>query len=166
MPWMVPVSFLPCWNIIINSIQFMFNLSTSLLLNTIPIKGQTDIVFPSKCINTGLTSQLFLSVWENMQFQKQSLAMDNVEGQLLGEAFSFQWGLKCFCLWNEKFLQMLGDYIPLFIFKQEKISTQILKEIGWPGGFFSRHRLKARHQKRFQAIGPYWWTPPRLRKSL
>ena len=92
--------------------------------------------------------------------------MDNVEGQLLGEAFSFQWGLKCFCLWNEKFLKMLGDYIPLFIFKQEKISTQILKEIGWPGGFFSRHRLKARHQKRFYAIGPYWWTPPRLRKSL
>ena len=148
MPWMVPVSFLPCWNIIINSIQFVFNLSTSLLLNTIPIKGQTDIVFPSKCINTGLTSQLFLSVWENMQFQKQSLAMDNVEGQLLGEAFSFQWGLKCFCLWNEKFLQMLGDYIPLFIFKQEKISTQILNKIGCLGGFFSRHRLQARYQNR------------------
>ena len=49
--------------------------------------------------------------------------MDNVEGQLLGEAFSFQWGLKCFCLWNEKFLLVLGDYIPLFIFKQEKIKT-------------------------------------------
>ena len=63
--------------------------------------------------------------------------MDNVEGQLLGEAFSFQWGLKCFYLWNEKFLLVLGDYIPLFIFKQEKIKTQILKkELGVREDFF------------------------------